>query len=137
MTLRCIQMDILAWMDCVRSNAGNISYIVIFSSSNLQKYWYFLTFYSVYQIKESKIHLELSAILMNSWTTPRDQNRHGFCYSLFLDSRCRCQIFYYNLKIPYTWLELFLCCYKCFIKTNQQPIKDKYLHIYNKFDIDL
>jgi len=31
-------MDILAWTDCVRSNAGKISYIDIFSSSNLQKY---------------------------------------------------------------------------------------------------
>jgi hypothetical protein len=47
-------------------------------------------------------------MLVNSWTTPCDQNRHGFYYSLFLDSRCRCQIFYYNLKIPYTRLELFV-----------------------------
>ena len=47
----CIPMDILAWMDCVRSSAGKISYIDIFSNSNLQKYWYFLTFYSVYLIK--------------------------------------------------------------------------------------
>ena len=37
--------------------------------------------------------------LMNYTTS---QNRHGFCYSLFLDSRCRCQIFYYSLKIQYT-----------------------------------
>jgi len=29
-------MDILAWTDCVRSSAGKISYIDIFSSSNLQ-----------------------------------------------------------------------------------------------------
>jgi hypothetical protein len=35
---RCIPMDILAWTDCVRSSAGKISYIDIFSSSNLQKY---------------------------------------------------------------------------------------------------
>jgi hypothetical protein len=41
----------LAWTNCVRSSAGNISYIDIFSSSNLQKYWYFLTFYSVYPTK--------------------------------------------------------------------------------------
>ena len=38
LTTRCIPMDILAWTDCVRSSAGNISYIDIFSSSNLQKY---------------------------------------------------------------------------------------------------
>jgi hypothetical protein len=31
-------MDILAWTDCVGSSAGKISYIDIFSSSNLQKY---------------------------------------------------------------------------------------------------
>jgi hypothetical protein len=24
------------------------------------------------------------------------QNRHGFCYSLFLDSRCRCHLYIYN-----------------------------------------
>jgi hypothetical protein len=30
-------MDILAWTDCVRSSAGKISYIDIFSNSNLQK----------------------------------------------------------------------------------------------------
>jgi hypothetical protein len=48
----------------------------------------------------------------------------NYCYSLFLDLRCRCQIFYYYLKIPYTLLELFLFSYKYFIKTNQQPIKD-------------
>ena len=46
---RCIPMDILACTDCVRSIAGNISYTDIFSSSNLKKYSYFLTFYSVYQ----------------------------------------------------------------------------------------
>jgi hypothetical protein len=44
-------MDILAWTDCVRSSTDKISYIGIFSSSILQKYWYFLTFYSVYPIK--------------------------------------------------------------------------------------
>ena len=38
LTTRCIPMDILAWTDCVRSSAGKISYIDIFSSSNLQKY---------------------------------------------------------------------------------------------------
>jgi hypothetical protein len=31
-------------LDCVRSSAGKISYIDIFSSSNLQKYWYFVPF---------------------------------------------------------------------------------------------
>jgi hypothetical protein len=38
LTTRCIPIDILAWTDCVRSSAGNISYIDIFSSSNLQQY---------------------------------------------------------------------------------------------------
>jgi hypothetical protein len=38
LTTRCIPMDNLAWTNCVRSSAGNISYIDIFSSSNLQKY---------------------------------------------------------------------------------------------------
>jgi len=33
----CIPMHILSWTDCVRSSAGKISYIDIFSSSNLQK----------------------------------------------------------------------------------------------------
>ena len=51
LTTRCIPMGILAWTDCVRSSAGKISYIDIFSSSNLQKYWYFLTFYTVYPTK--------------------------------------------------------------------------------------
>ena len=37
MALWCIPMDILAWTECVRSSAGKISYIDIFSSSNLQK----------------------------------------------------------------------------------------------------
>ena len=50
LTTRCIPMDILAWTDCVRSSAGKISYTDIFSNSNLQKYWYFLTFYSVYPV---------------------------------------------------------------------------------------
>jgi hypothetical protein len=45
------------------------------------------------------------------------------------DSRCRCQIFYYNLKIPYERLELF-SCYKYFIKTNRQPIKDMLAYIH-------
>ena len=31
-------LAILAWTDCVRSSAGKILYIDIFSSSNLQKY---------------------------------------------------------------------------------------------------
>ena len=43
-------MDILAWTDCVRSSAGKISYVDIFSSSNLQKYWYFLTFYRGFKV---------------------------------------------------------------------------------------
>jgi hypothetical protein len=29
------------------------------------------------------------AIIVDSWTTPRDQNRHGFCSSLFLEIRMR------------------------------------------------
>jgi hypothetical protein len=31
--------------------------------------------------------IPLIAILLNSWTTPRDQNRHEFCYSMFLNER--------------------------------------------------
>ena len=36
--IKGILMDILARTDCVRSSAGNISLIDIFSNSNLQKY---------------------------------------------------------------------------------------------------
>jgi hypothetical protein len=43
--------------------------------------------------KGSSIHFELSTIFLNSIITPRDQNRDVFCYNLFLDLRCRCQIF--------------------------------------------
>ena len=45
----------------------------------------------------------------------------GLQVCLFLDSRCRCQIFYYNLIIPYTWLELFKFCCEYFIKPINSP----------------
>jgi hypothetical protein len=34
-------------------------------------------------------------------------NRHRFCYSLFLDSKCWCQIFYYNWKSHIHGLNFF------------------------------
>ena len=37
LTPRCIPIHILSWTDCVRSGTGMISYVDIFSSSNLQK----------------------------------------------------------------------------------------------------
>jgi hypothetical protein len=79
LTTRCIPMDILAWTDCVRSSAGNISYIDIFT-----------------------------AILLNSWTTPRDQNRHEFCYSMFLNERSMSIIYcvYASISFMGCWLVL-------------------------------
>jgi hypothetical protein len=65
---------------------------------------------------------------LNSWTTPHDQNRHRFCYSLL-------SIFFFNMNINQMKQSINIRCMQHFLYFESHKKSLKLLHIIVCFSV--
>jgi hypothetical protein len=65
---------------------------------------------------------------LNSWTTPHDQNRHRFCYSLL-------SIFFFNMNINQMKQSINIRCMQHFLYFESHKKSLKLLHIIVCFNV--